>query len=51
MFKIENFLKKKQGLQGICLNKRAPLFSLLSKMKWAKTPLVKLLDKKKLDRM
>ena len=51
MFKTENFMKKKQGLQGICLNKRASLFSLLSKMKWAKTPLVKLLDKKKLDRM
>ena len=52
MFKIENFLKNKQrGPQGICLNKRASLFSLLSKIKWAKTPLVKLLGKKKLDRM
>ena len=29
MFKIENFLKKKQrGLRGICLNKGASLFSL-----------------------
>ena len=52
MFKIENFLKNKQrGPQGICLNKIASLFSLLSKIKWAKTPLVKLLGKKKLDRM
>ena len=52
MFKIENFLKKKQrGPQGVCLNKRASLFSLLSKMKRAKIPLVKLLDKKKLDMM
>lgn len=52
MFKIENFLKNKQrGPQGICLNKRASLFNLLSKIKWAKTPLVKLLGKKKLDRM
>ena len=52
MFKIENCLEKKQrGPQGICFNKRASLFSLLSKMKWAKTPLVKLLDKKKQDRM
>ena len=52
MFKIENFLKKKKrGPQGICLNKRASLFSLLSKMKWAKNPLIKLLDKKKLDKM
>ena len=43
MFKIENFLKNKQrGPQGICLNKRASLFSLLSTIKWAKTPLVKL---------
>ena len=52
LFKTENFMKKKQrGPQGICLNKRASLISLLSKMKWAKTPLVKLLHKKKLDRM
>ena len=52
MFKTENFMKKKQrGPQIICLNKRASLISLLSKMKWAKTPLVKLLHKKKLDRM
>ena len=43
--------KKQRGPQEICLNKRASLISLLSKMKWAKTPLVKLLHKKKLDRM
>ena len=49
--KSKNFWKRNKEDRKEFFNKRASLFSVLSKMKWAKTPLEKLLDKKKQDRM